>query len=133
MPQGLRSQVTNDLRRTSLNHKYLRPRRTRLTTSFTPLAVRSQVTKYICSSPTPNLLSTFDPVSRFASSQRSDSRKSRKCRRALTKKKRQKHTLLSFLFAFASPLGFEPRSLVLETRILPLNYRPKNIPGEYFC
>ena len=24
----------------------------------------------------------------------------------------------------AGPRGFEPRSLVLETRILPLNYRP---------
>ena len=27
-------------------------------------------------------------------------------------------------FFVAGPRGFEPRSLVLETRILPLNYRP---------
>lgn len=29
-----------------------------------------------------------------------------------------------FFVPFAGPRGFEPRSLVLETRILPLNYRP---------
>ena len=29
-----------------------------------------------------------------------------------------------FLYTRASPRGFEPRSTVLETAILPLNYRP---------
>lgn len=28
---------------------------------------------------------------------------------------------------FAGPRGFEPRSLVLETNILPLNYSPSNL------
>ena len=53
----------------------------------------------------------------------------------------------SFCFILAGPRGFEPRSTVLETGILPLNYRPLvsvlilggNIRGKegsgqlYFC
>lgn len=43
-----------------------------------------------------------------------------------TRKIRKSRSCLSslLLFHFAGPRGFEPRSLVLETRILPLNYRP---------
>ena len=33
-------------------------------------------------------------------------------------------TKTAYAFLFAGPRGFEPRSTVLETVILPLNYRP---------
>lgn len=50
--------------------------------------------------------------------------RARKQSSLLSKTKNLRHLSQVFRFTRAGPRGLEPRPLVLETRILPLNYRP---------
>ena len=71
---------------------------------------------------THNLLSVRDPGSWLASSQHSATA-ARDAGQMLNQNNHQQFAGGCFDFA-AGPRGLEPRSAVLETDILPLNYRP---------
>jgi hypothetical protein len=88
--------------------------------------------RFVASSKTSHSL---DPhSSRSSSSLRCDCGLRRDSVRALVDLARKtKATLLRLLLLLAGPRGLEPRPLVLETRILPLNYRPKKCLGDIFC
>ena len=90
--------------------------------------LRSPVTKYICSRCSKSTKCcrprrTCSRATSFASLAEAASNTN-----CLLKEKPSHQKCEGFSFASASPLGFEPRSLVLETRILPLNYGPVCAP-----